>query len=797
MVPTPPTAHAGEAQVEYHWLGKLGRWLELGRRKVVILVEGASAGGLRPLVSFLLEHEAPIVCFHCTELLAVPDGSLVVLTLHEAELNWLNLNRPIVANKRLRVVLWLEFPLHRLKSKAPDFFDWISHIVRCPKQPPQRVVRELAQAKEAQRPVAWRGRELDAAMDRVGAGVTRLAARGSFGQLVSAAESVGERIPVWTGVRDVWHLLRIELTMQEAGHAWWIVEQPGRVDARYASIDDEALSWEDATERLGPPSTVADRSTAACVAALLEADPRAVDSCARALSDGQSLDEVLARLRGERGSRPGPRHAAPDAGEGSIDHAPAPTFAALLQRHARALHGDRSSAWVAAADCARLAGHPDIARAFGERALVQAKSERGRHRAKLALAAAEREAGAYGEAHAHFFELVQARGSAPAHDPRLAVVLTEHAALLAHEEHHAAAADDLAQAIEIWEARPQRALEHAHREARGLHARCLVALGRGSEALGLELAQRPLEQPGPRATVARSVRVLRALRASHGTDLHPRGVDARTRIGEALGERNPPRARRFLQRALDDCEVIHGETPHRRTLRVVTCLAEVERRRGDLAASIALAARAGELEHAIASSPWAGLERLAEAPAHPPPPEALEPVERAQALLAALNAPEAGLGDRSDLRRLAHDVQALRMFLAREAPGLQWWFRQRGLDPEGAHALTQDVLLDFTQAARQRDAAAWSPQTLLRSLARARLDPASSRPEPPGASTDRADLATLLGRLGPHEHAVVTLRGVDGRSWGEIAGALGLGEAAVRSIYGRGIAQLREQWRRR
>ena len=210
MVPTTPAAHAGEARVEYHWLGKLARWLELGREKVAILVEEASPGGLRPLVSMLLEREPPVVCFHVTDLLDVPAGSLVVLTLHEAELNWINLNRPIIANKRLRLVLWLDFPLHRLKAKAPDFFDWISHIVRCPRLPPQLTVRKLRDARAALQPVAWRGKDLDEALDRIGEGLIRIEARGTFAQLVAAVEKVGDRVPVWTDVNDTWHLLRVE-----------------------------------------------------------------------------------------------------------------------------------------------------------------------------------------------------------------------------------------------------------------------------------------------------------------------------------------------------------------------------------------------------------------------------------------------------------------------------------------------------------------------------------------------------------------------------------------------------------
>lgn len=846
MVPTTPAAHAGEAQVEYHWLGKLARWLELGREKVAILIEEASPGGLRPLVSMLLEREPPVVCFHVTELLDVPVGSLVVLTLHEAELNWINLNRPIIATKRLRLVLWLEFPLHRLKARAPDFFDWISHVVRCPRLPPQITVRKLRDARAAQRAVAWRGKDLEAALDRLGVGLARIEARGTFAQLVAAAEKAGDGVPVWTAVHDTWHLLRVELAMLHTGRPWWVVEHPGMVDPRYAAVDDETLPWEAATERLGPTSTVADRSMAACIAALLENDPRGVESSVLARAQGQPLDEMLARLRSAPAS---------SIGSGALGHAPAPTFSELLRRHARALRDDRSSAWIAAADCARVAGHADVAQCFGERALVQARSEAGRDRAKLALAAADRDAGAYGEAHTRFFELVQtlgwARGSAPEHDPRLAVVLTEQAALLAQEEQHAAAADDVAQAIEIWETRPWRPLGRAHLEALRVHARSLAAQGRVAdlpqwlaqrsvhwpvgeqgalelelerarigdrhaservaqrmrhrppeaciETIGLDLAELRLEQGDPRAAVASCVLVLRALRAIHGTDLHPHGIDARLLIGQALAPRDPQRARRFLRRALDDCEIIHGETPHRRTLRVVTCLAEVERRRGDLAEALALAARAGEIESAIESSRGDVLDAPPAAPTDPPPTPGLVEGGHVQALLSELDAPAAGLGE-----LLASDPQALDMFIARETPRLVQRFRRRGLSDDSARELVQEALGDFVIVVRRSRAAIRSPQALLERIARVKLlkQWRKDRPAPTAPLTEtstltladaRLDVERILSQLSPRERAVVELRST-GRSWREIADTLGIPEGTVRALRSRGIRRLRKQW---
>lgn len=830
MVPTAPPAHAGEAQVEYHWLGKLARWLELGREKVAILIEEASPGGLRPLVSMLLEREPPVVCFHVTELLDVPAGSLVVLTLHEAELNWINLNRPIIAIKRLRLVLWLEFPLHRLKAKAPDFFDWISHVVRCPRLPPRFTVRRLQAAKAAQRPVAWRGKELDAALDRLGAGLLRVEARGTFAQLVSRVERVVDRVPVWTSVHDVRQLLRVELVMQRTGHPWWILEHPLAADLRYALVDDVTSSWEAATERLGPMGAVADRSAAACVAALLEADPQAVEMVAREHADGRSFDELVARLRSAHGQSLRFHEDPRAVGNDSIPCTLAPTFIELLRRHARALELDRTGAWVAAADCARAAGHADIARDFGDRALVGAKNDRQRLRAMLALAAADREDGAYGAAHARFYDLVEALDAAPEHDPRLAVVLSEQGALLAHEEQHAAAAADLEQSMEILGARPWAALRHVHLEALRLQARCLAARGtlrsewltrrasrwppgedgailleleraRGGdrlaldrlartlrhppswvcvEALGLDLAVLQLEHDDPVAAVVSCLGVLRALRARHGTDLHPRGIDARLLIGKALRERAPERARRFLRRALADCEVIHGETAHRRTLQAVTYLAEAERRRGALGEATTLAARAGAIQDAIESSIESALPEPSPDPVNETPVRSTQGVESLVADLAVL---DDGLVTGADLDLLRSDVQARRMFLAREIPRWRRYFASQGHQGAEVDELVRSAAESFWERVQDHGdpASAWVP---LRE---------SDTPTP----SRTTDVEAMLLRLPSALRTIVELRYMDGKPIRAIADQLGAHEATIRARLFRALTQLRIQSRRR
>jgi RNA polymerase sigma factor (sigma-70 family) len=643
MVPTPPTPHAGEAQVDYHWLSKLARWLELGRRKVAVLIESATAGGLRALVASLLARESrPVVCFHATELLDVPDDSLVVLTVQEAELNWLNLNRPIVANKRLRLILWLDFPLHRLRSRAPDFFDWISHVVRCPQRPPQFVVKGLLDAHAANRPVAWRGRHLDVALDAIGLGGARIAAGKEFAQVVATIAS--DRVPIWTEALDVWHSLRIELAMQHVQQEWWIVDRPGFESPRYLAVSDETLPWEAATERLMTAAPTADRSVAACVAALLEATPDAMEEAVRTLSNGVPM-EALLRLDDVITS------ADPQVQRPERDFAPA--YAELVRQHSVALLGkrERSEAWSSAADRARAAGHFDIAQYFAAQAFAKAKREPSRLRARITWASACHEGGQWLEAHERFQQALESTQSPPADPQTLAALLTAQALALEREGRYAESATEATQALETWvtcfpptadlelecfrilgrslasvgsaesmpqwlaklekrwlghqEAQAYLALQRARNGDTDAQALLVAVLRRTSPphgliAVGLDFADLQLENGRPLSAAITCVRVLRHLRALHGTDLHPQAIDARLILGDALAEHDPGRAMAVLRRALADCDIIYGYgIDHPRTAAAALQLAGLLRQRGDIAASLTLTERAQGIYEAL------------------------------------------------------------------------------------------------------------------------------------------------------------------------------------------------------
>ncbi|MCX4242489.1 sigma-70 family RNA polymerase sigma factor [Paraliomyxa miuraensis] len=840
-------------------MSKIARWLHLGREKVAILVEGASVGGLRSLLSSLL-HEAspPVVCFHAPELLDVPSGSLVVLTVHEAELNWLNLNRPIIANKRLRILLWLEFPLHRLRGGAPDFFDWISHVVRCPSRPPEFAVRGLLAAKAAGRPVAWRGRALEAVMDRAGLEGARVEAGEEFSALVARLEPQGSAVPVWVAAQDPWHALRVDVATRHTGCSWWIVDHPAFQDDRYAVVHDDASSWEAATWRIAALLPEADRSWAACASALVEAEPGMVELVERSLVEGRSIAELCHALAHAKDPLDvlSERSTSDEGGSnlGAERRLP-PGCRELMKRHAHALETGRATAWIRASDAALAAGHPDLAESFAVRAFTRASRERARLRARIAWAAACHARGRYSEAHERFHEAMERLGRASPGDPLLALLLTEQAAALDRERRHAEARVEAAQAITTWHS-SARASMRAFLEALRLHGRSLAALGDhqglvaslaeheehwpsgdsgrihlmlerarcGDRAAKEQLAQVLARSPpraalvavaidlallhpddSPRATVGGCIRALRLLQRRYGTTLHPQAIDARCVAGRALAADHPQWAEALLRRALTDSEILYHGAPHPQTADVALELAEVERRRGDLAASQALVERAERARGGVGVFHAARGE-----PSTTPSAAAMHRV------LAAVGGASHRESDEILLDRArSGDFHARELLAARYLPLLRRFFATT-VDPDRVDDLVQQTFLRFFSALDRFEGRS-SLRTYLFMLARYALqdhfrmrsryrrgqlppeDPNDRRegslPTPEEAlaeAFERRALAAALRQLSHEYQMLLFLRDFEDLSFPEIARVLDIPESAARSRMRRAMAFLRE-----
>jgi hypothetical protein len=75
----------------------------------------------------------------------VAPGALVIVVPDARQADWLNMERPLLANRSLRVVLFSDTATSGdLARRAPDFFPWISHRLECPPAPRSRPCRGFA-----------------------------------------------------------------------------------------------------------------------------------------------------------------------------------------------------------------------------------------------------------------------------------------------------------------------------------------------------------------------------------------------------------------------------------------------------------------------------------------------------------------------------------------------------------------------------------------------------------------------------------------------------------------------------
>ncbi|KYG04657.1 hypothetical protein BE21_45535 [Sorangium cellulosum] len=112
--------------------------LRMIRRGILILVADACDARLGELVRALSpEHPGIEVHTRAPEAVRAEPGSLLVLQPSEQDVDWMNLNRPVFADRALQVILWCDGErARRLARGAPDFYDWISLWMECPAGPP-------------------------------------------------------------------------------------------------------------------------------------------------------------------------------------------------------------------------------------------------------------------------------------------------------------------------------------------------------------------------------------------------------------------------------------------------------------------------------------------------------------------------------------------------------------------------------------------------------------------------------------------------------------------------------------
>jgi hypothetical protein len=250
MVLPSSTAAQSEA-AEADWLTELRRWLTLGRKGVIVMIRDAQRARLRELVLMLDEIE-PGFCFD-TDATVIADaapGSLVLLGLQREQLDWLNLNRPLFAERSLRVVLWAEGELAvALKFHAPDLHDWISHFVTCPVGVPEFAVEALAQSVGRSPGVAWTGPGLDLARARLPDLDNHIEMDPSqiYPQIIESLEDHKPSCIIWKNAHTSTHLWRVRLATAEVGFTGTnILDNPTTRTPEWRPINANQMNLRDA-----------------------------------------------------------------------------------------------------------------------------------------------------------------------------------------------------------------------------------------------------------------------------------------------------------------------------------------------------------------------------------------------------------------------------------------------------------------------------------------------------------------------------------------------------------------------
>ncbi|HLT38662.1 MAG TPA: hypothetical protein VK034_20380 [Enhygromyxa sp.] len=222
---------------------------------MLVLIPDARLPQLLPLVRTLWTIDEPArVIVEARQLAELEVGALVVLSLREADSVWLNRNRPIFAQRKLRVVLWGDESLvATMMGRAPDFFAWVSHVVGCPFAVPAFTVRGLRAGVEWGR-IAWGGgldsravlEQLGWAFEQLPSGTLRLldswarSATGSAPELLESPAGADGWFPV-----DARQLPLAQLPPHVDPHAAILVELEHTAIEVLARLGSNAISLDE------------------------------------------------------------------------------------------------------------------------------------------------------------------------------------------------------------------------------------------------------------------------------------------------------------------------------------------------------------------------------------------------------------------------------------------------------------------------------------------------------------------------------------------------------------------------
>ncbi len=265
-------------------------YLSIATRGVIILAHGAEDFQLRSLLRALLpQHPDVQICLEPAELEAVPVGSVVILCPAPEHAPILNAGRPLVADRDLKLVLWCsEETTLALSRQAPDFYDWISHVVELPKTVPGFVVAGLRAAAARGATVHWRGPQpLEVALSAAGQTIAVRAGRGPLPK--DSVASAGEAATGWLVLdqRETPFLSDVEARLSRAGRPVAIIGK--RTPKLSWSIHGRPYTLREACKDQGASGAAWRRL---CIA--LELEPESVDIARHAGIDEDYFAILLA-----------------------------------------------------------------------------------------------------------------------------------------------------------------------------------------------------------------------------------------------------------------------------------------------------------------------------------------------------------------------------------------------------------------------------------------------------------------------------------------------------------------------
>jgi len=168
------------------------------------------------------EHPELDVYTDVQRMLEVPHGSTVVLVPRPEDADWLNINRPLFAQRELRVVLFCDTETSiALAQRAVDFFDWISHWVECPVRPPRFAVAGIRTALAVRVPgIIWTGGDIQAAFAaaRPRSRMHLVSAALPYSKMVEEIRGHPRAWIAWTDVNSHFRLRRVRWAHAETGH---------------------------------------------------------------------------------------------------------------------------------------------------------------------------------------------------------------------------------------------------------------------------------------------------------------------------------------------------------------------------------------------------------------------------------------------------------------------------------------------------------------------------------------------------------------------------------------------------